>query len=284
MDKCDLYTERMDCLGHIIDNNGLHADTDKMSRIRNWRTPQNLNEVQKFVGLMEYLAQFMPDISVYTMPLTGIQRNGHPFMWRDIHETCFQTIKALACKYPILRPIDPLKPEPIWLVCDASLYGVRSLYGQGPKWKTCRPAWFMSKKLTDTQQNYQMFEQETLAIIEALLKWEDKLLGFKFTIVTDHEDLGYLKMQRKLSSRQVQWVDYMSRFDATIVYVKGTENQVVDCLSRYYEDGGGETAPEESVEWANTDAQLDPEGDNLPHDRWQELRLSTMTMQGRHPR
>ena len=48
--------------------------------------------------------------------------------------------------------------------------------------------------------------------------------GFKFTIVTDHEALGYLKMQCKLSSRQVQWVDYMSRFDATIVYVKGTEN------------------------------------------------------------
>ena len=48
-----------------------------------------------------------------------------------------------------------------------------------------------------------MFEREMLAIIEALLKWEDKLLGFKFTIVTDHEALGYLKMQHKLSSRQV---------------------------------------------------------------------------------
>ena len=154
IDKCDLYTERMDCLRHIIDNDGVHADVDKMSRIRNWRTPWNLNGVQKFVGLVEYLAQFMLDISVYTMLLTGIQRNGHPFQWRDIHETCFQTIKALACKYPILRPIDPSKPKPIWLICDASLYSVGSLYGQGPEWKTCRPAGFMSKKLTDAQQNY----------------------------------------------------------------------------------------------------------------------------------
>ena len=44
------------------------------------------------------------------------------------------------------------------------------------------------------------------------------------TIITDHEALGYLKTQCKLSSRQVRWVDYMSRFDATIVYVKGAEN------------------------------------------------------------
>ena len=64
------------------------------------------------------------------------------------------------------------------------------------------------------------------------MKWEDKLLGFKFTIVTDHEALGYLKTQWKLSSRQVRWLGYMSRFDATIVYVKGTENRVADCLSR----------------------------------------------------
>ena len=34
----------------------------------------------------------------------------------------------------------------------------------------------MSKKLTDTQQNYRTFEWETLAIIKVLLKWEDKLL------------------------------------------------------------------------------------------------------------
>ena len=53
VDKCDLYAERLDCLGHIIDNHGVHADTDKMSRIRNWRTPRNLNEVQQFVGLVE---------------------------------------------------------------------------------------------------------------------------------------------------------------------------------------------------------------------------------------
>ena len=51
----------------------------------------------------------------------------------------------------------------------------------------------MSKKLSNAQQNYRTFKHEILTIIEALLKWEDKLLGFKFKIVTDHEALGYLK-------------------------------------------------------------------------------------------
>lgn len=34
-EKCDLYSDRMDCLGHIIDDQGLHADGDKMHSVRN---------------------------------------------------------------------------------------------------------------------------------------------------------------------------------------------------------------------------------------------------------
>jgi hypothetical protein len=49
-EKCDLYAEKLDCLGHVIDQKGVQADRDKMSRIRNWRTPKSLNKVQQFVG------------------------------------------------------------------------------------------------------------------------------------------------------------------------------------------------------------------------------------------
>jgi len=199
-EKCDLYAEKLDCLGHMINEHGVHTDTDKMARIRKWRKPRNLNKVQQFVGLVEYLAQFMPDVLAYTTPLMGIQRNGHPFLWREIDDQYFQAIKDLACKYLILRLINPASDEPIWLICDASLYGVGALYGQGEDWKTCRPAGFMSKKLTDAQHNYRTFERETLAILKALLKWEDKLLGFPFKIVTNHEALKYLSTQQKLSS------------------------------------------------------------------------------------
>ena len=95
-------------------------------------------------------------------------------------------IKALACKVPILHPIDPSGDEPIWVICDASALGIGAVYGQGPDWQSCRPAGFMSKKFTVAQHNYRVFEMETIAILEALLKWEDKLLGNRINVVTDH--------------------------------------------------------------------------------------------------
>ena len=42
-----------------------------------------------------------------------------------------------------------------------------------------------------------------IAVLKALMKWEDKLLGHKFTLVTDYKGLEYFKTQKNLSDRQV---------------------------------------------------------------------------------
>ena len=44
--------------------------------------------------------------------------------------------------------------------------------------------------------NYRVFEMETTAILEALLKWEDQLIGNRLNVVTDHRALKFLKTQR----------------------------------------------------------------------------------------
>ena len=176
----------MDCLGHIIDDQGIHADESKMAQIQEWRTPRSYHDVQRFLGLVQYLQHFLPNVAMFTAPLSSMTQNDHEFMWRPIHEKAFQEIKALASRTPILKPVDPKSLDPIWVICDASTSGVGAFYGQGPKWETCRPAGFMSKKFQEAQFNYRVFEMETLAILEALLKWEDKLIGRKFKVVTDH--------------------------------------------------------------------------------------------------
>ena len=194
-------------------------------------TLRNKHNVQRFLGLVQYLAHVMPDISAYTGPLATIQKNGHPFLWKPMHQVCMDNIKALACKVPILRPIDPSGDEPIWVICDASVSGIGAVYGQGPDWQSCRPAGFMSKKFTAAQHNYRVFEMETIAILKALLKWEDNLLGNHINVVTDHRVLEFFKTQRRLSSCQMRWMEYLSRFNFDIQYVKGSSNKVADSLS-----------------------------------------------------
>ena len=185
---------------------------------------------------MQYLAHYMPDISAYTSPLLGCVHNNHPFTGTPLLEKCLESIKTLACRAPILKPIDPDLPEPIWVITNSSKSGVSGVYRQGPDWWSCRPAGFLSKKFSSAQLNYCTHEHETIAILEALMKWEDKLLGWKFTLVTDNKGLEYFKTQPHLSPRQVCWCKFLSHFDYNTLHVDGVENKVVNCLLRYYKN------------------------------------------------
>ena len=128
---------------------------------------------------------------------------------------------------------------------------------------TCRPAGFLSKKFMSTQHNYHMHEHKTLVVLEALMKWEDKLLGRKFMVVTDHKGLEYFKTQPNLSPRQTRWREYLSRFNYNTIHIDGTWNQVADSLSHYYDYNTIEDEYPNS-EFIKADEILDPDGDLAP--------------------
>jgi hypothetical protein len=144
------------------------------------------------------------------------------------------------------------------------------MYGQGPTWQTCQPAGFMSRKFTDTQRHYHVFVKEMIAILEALLKWEDKLIGYRSHVVTDHQALEFFKTQDQLSSHQTCWMEYLSRFDFDIQYIRGKLNKVADCLSHYYESNTWYNVYDVS-EYVDADVWLDPTLDDVPWNRLQEI-------------
>ena len=131
----------------------------------------------------------------------------------------------------------------------------------------------MSKKFSNAQQHYQTHKHETIAMLEALMKWEDKLLGCKFTLVTDHKGLEYFETQKNLSDRQVWWWEFLSRFNYTIMHIDGVDNKVADCLSCYYENDMSEDNHSENT-YVNADIRLDPDGKLLPTDHYTELRAA----------
>ena len=66
-------------------------------------------------------------------------------------------------------------------------------------------------------------------------------------------------------------MEYLSRFDYNIQYIEGTSNKVADSLSRYYQsDMVEDNHP--SYDYVTVDAQLDPEGEDLPWIRMIEVR------------
>ncbi len=111
--------------------------------------PKDHTEVLCFLGLIEYLARFLPNISAYTGPLQTICTNNLPFRWSPLHQKCFEQIKFIACKTPILKPIcwdippNAMEVEKqnykVWVITNACPAGVGAILAQGADWKTSRP-------------------------------------------------------------------------------------------------------------------------------------------------
>ena len=52
--KCESGKTRVKYLGHTIENGTVYADPDKVSMVQTWPKPENINKVQKFMGLVNY--------------------------------------------------------------------------------------------------------------------------------------------------------------------------------------------------------------------------------------
>jgi hypothetical protein len=66
-------------------------------------------------------------------------------------------------------------------------------------------------------------------------------------------------------------MEFLTHFDINIMYIKGEINLVADTLSRYFENDIWDKLLDGSL-YVSVDSRLDPEGEDLPWDRFEEAR------------
>lgn len=93
---------------------------------------------------------------------------------------------------------------------------------------------FYSQQLTGPEWNYDIHNQELLAIVTAFDKWRHYLQEAKYEIVikSDHHNLKYFTTTKRLVGQQIQLAEELSRFNFQIEHIKGKENTIVNVLSQ----------------------------------------------------
>ena len=109
--------------------------------------------------------------------------------------------------------------------------GVLSIKCSDKKWRLVT---FISKSLSNIEQNYEIHDKEMLAVVRCLEAWKHFLEGAveKFEIWTDHKNLEYFMKAQKLNRRQARWALYLSRFNFMLKHVPGSKIGKADSLSR----------------------------------------------------
>eukprot|EP01018_Ginkgo_biloba_P024747 Gb_03970 [translate_table: standard] len=205
--KCEFKKESLEYLRHIISKEGVKVDPAKIRAI---------------------IERFVKNFSSIAAPLSNLTKKD-AFVWSSQEDTAFQNLKEALTKTPVL--ITPDFTKPFVIECDALGVGIGVVLMQEG-----RPVAFESRKLNEREKRLSTYDKEMLAIIHAITKWRQYLLGRKFIVQTDHVSLKYLMQQETLTNEQQKWVDKLQAFDFEIRYKKGRENVVADALSRRDED------------------------------------------------
>ena len=224
-------------LGHLVDNNGIRMDPDKVDSVVNWKVPTNRDLLRGFIGSVGYLADDIPNVRIPLGILSSITGDTVPFRWGYTEQRAFEEVKQLVhtARNHHRVPLNYSKAaHPIWMITDGCATGISGVVAQGPEWKTATIAAFYSATLNSAQQNYPVHEIEMLAGIETMLRYTDILQGAQFKWLTDHKGLTHLLNQKNLSGRQARWLEKISSFNFTVVYIEGSENVLADALSRLY--------------------------------------------------
>lgn len=255
-DKCKFFCDEVEFCGSVFGNGVRRPSPGKLMAVQKWELPQTITELRAFLGLTNQYSSYVDQYAEMVAPLQeklkvprslGKKGSKHKIEWKPGDSDQFEAIKRKLSEKLVLNAVNPDKP--FVLRADASRYAVGATLEQMPDTdrmptiedvrggKTV-PVAFLSRKLTGSQRNWVPREQETYAIILALQKW-DTWIGLQpILILTDHKALeSWAKEVLDTPSgpvgRRSRWHQIFSRYDLSVGYVPGKENNVCDILSRW---------------------------------------------------
>jgi hypothetical protein len=180
--KCEFFQKQIHYLGHVLSEEGVEVDPDKIRSIMEWPTPKDFLDIRSFMGLAGYYRRCIKGFSKIGCPITALQKKGTKFLWTQKCDERFQTLEHLLTHAPVLKITDP---EDEFLVStDSCKEGLRVVLMQEGS-VIC----YESRKLNEHEVNYVTHDLELASIVHALKMWRHYLLGRKFVLMTDHYGL-----------------------------------------------------------------------------------------------
>ena len=227
--KCRFGMQKVKLLGFLISHDGIIPEQSRLEQIFNFPSPSSSKDLQRFLGMCNYLRAHIPHYTEFANPLDTAKWTS-PFTWHEELERAFLAMKSAISKAKLLStPNDNL---PFFLATDASNVGLGSVLYQQDELGNKYYISFDSRSLKPSEKNYHANKKELLALVFGLLKNQHILKGRHFTLFSDHRALMFIHSQRNTNVIIENWLDIIGSFNFTITHLPGIENVIPDALSR----------------------------------------------------
>ena len=101
-----LHCSEVSFMGHTVSNDGLKPDPAKLQGIQEMLSPKNKQDVKRFLGMVNYLQRYAPNLSQATAPLRDLLKETSQFRWDTPQEQSFNNVKQVISETPVLKFFD----------------------------------------------------------------------------------------------------------------------------------------------------------------------------------
>jgi hypothetical protein len=151
-------------------------------------------------------------------PLTRLTKNDVPFEWLEDQQNAFEEMVDKVTTARTLRHFDDSRE--VIIETDTADYVSAGVLEQRDDDGVILPVGFFSMKHSPAECNYDIYDKELMAIINALEEWRPECDGAEHSLqlITDHKNLAYFMSKRLLNRRQARLAQFLSRINYEIVY------------------------------------------------------------------
>ena len=197
-EKCYFRCTTIPFFGVVVSRDGMQPDPRKISALTKMSAPKNKKELQAFLGIINYLSKFSPDMVEVCEPLRKLMSSKATWTWDASYQQRFENAKMLIKAEKCMKFYNDNKL--LYLETDMSGIGLRPALLQLRDDTSCQthivpdntilcPIAFASKSLTGAECRYSNIQCEALGILHGLENFHHYCFGMEVLVITDHKPL-----------------------------------------------------------------------------------------------
>ena len=224
--KCQLFKTSLQYMGNeiFIENKEVCVKPlrSRLEAIQKLQPSKTLKGCRSFVGVVNFLSMFCPELRKLLKPIYDLTRKGKPFYWGEEQQDSFEEIKCRLMRPPVLHM--PNKTGRFHLYSDTSKFATGSALYQIQNGMPKLIA-YVSKRLPEAAKGHSITELELFGLAINIASFALLLKGVDFNAIVDHLALTHIiKSKMELATTRIKrLLELISSYSFNLYYMKGKD-------------------------------------------------------------
>ena len=233
--KCQLFKTELQYMGNTIFIRNKRVCVkplrSRIEAIQKLKPPTMIKQCRSFVGMVNFVSIFCPELQGLLKPIYDLTRKGRPFNWGEEQQKAFEEIKNRLQRPPVLHLPD--RQGRFQLYSDTNKFPTGSMLYQIQSGQPKLIA-YPRKRMPEATKNYSITELEMCGLAINITSFAHLLKKVDFSEIVDHLAVTHIMKSEvePATTRIKRLLELLNSYSFNLYYIKGKDMVLSDFLLR----------------------------------------------------